>query len=838
MWLRDFLAEDLPNCRTMVYGYNSNLHSRGIHTLDDYKIEFLNEEVKRPIIFIGHSFGGIVIVHSLVEAATRKGEMEAFVANSNLVAATCAVMFFGTPHRGILMEDVSKMLGDHDVHNSRIKLLDEIKNGPLLETDLNKFKTLVEGFKVVSFYERLQTAEVAKDSENRYTRSGNYKSTVDTDSALLHLLKGQEDKIPVNSDHTNIVKFENRLDATYENVIVRIQKYIESAPADVMERFDALRAGADISSLPPGSWWEVIGPKTPPNTNPIANTDERKTRKRTNSNSDGQQTQKRNKTQGQIDFSTSNASDMEHQSQGVPNLSLEVGTSEDVIQVGGIYKPPNHCYTSMRHGYDLYKVDILEKIKQILQPHGLTEPLEDKSYNPEMGIVVQTSFGQKIAVLHGMGGAGKSQIALEFAYRFIHCYSAIFWIDADNISRTADSVQNVLHQIIGHYTTKWRASPDYSEIANILGIPGKVIIDKDSGNLKPIDMETAKKAIHNWLGKQENKRWLLLIDNHDNAERELDTLIPVCDWGRVVVTTRLPELDSFGGGVEIGSIGSEAGLELLLGSSRKNRQTVNDNELREAENIVRALCELPLALDQAGAYIRLSHISFSDYQEKLKKGMKAAFRKKLTGIGLSSEKASVLATWELSFQALSENARHLLHICAFLSNEDIPDDLFRRGKSAIQWIKEETNVISTDENNLDDAIQSLFSFSLAKRKESGRSFWIHPLVHAWVRENTDINVQRQNALDTVSLVASAEKALGKDNPSTLETMSKIAWVICRQRRYDEQLVLLKRILEWKENALGKDDPSTLETVIEIAVASTHNGNNEGLVWLKRILEWK
>ncbi|KAL7271956.1 hypothetical protein RUND412_005262 [Rhizina undulata] len=176
MWLRDFLGRDLPNCRTMIYGYNTNLNSRGIHTLTDYKIEFLKEiakimnsekEIKRPIIFIGHSFGGIVIAQSLVEAATRKAEMDSFTGNSYLVAATCAVIFFGTPHRGISMEDVRKMLADYDVRNPRLDLLDEIKDELALEPHLEGFLKLAEGFKVVSFYERLQTAEVAKVGESQ-----------------------------------------------------------------------------------------------------------------------------------------------------------------------------------------------------------------------------------------------------------------------------------------------------------------------------------------------------------------------------------------------------------------------------------------------------------------------------------------------------------------------------------------------------------------------------------------------------------------------------------------------------------------------------------------------
>lgn len=90
MWLRHFLAEDLPQCRTMIYGYDSSLgpESKSIHSIPDYTDSFLEElkkarttdearalectlgvytnicavqEKERPIIFIGHNFGGIII---------------------------------------------------------------------------------------------------------------------------------------------------------------------------------------------------------------------------------------------------------------------------------------------------------------------------------------------------------------------------------------------------------------------------------------------------------------------------------------------------------------------------------------------------------------------------------------------------------------------------------------------------------------------------------------------------------------------------------------------------------------------------------------------------------
>ncbi|KAL7268500.1 hypothetical protein RUND412_008873 [Rhizina undulata] len=872
MWLRDFLAKDLPNCRTMIYGYNTNLNSRGIHTLNDYKIEFLNEiakirnseeEIKRPIIFIGHSFGGIVIVQSLVEAATRKGEIDALVGNSYLVAATCAVIFFGTPHRGISMEDVRKMLAHYDVHNPRIGLLDEIKNERNLEPDLENFFKLAEGFKVVSFYERIQTAEVAKNSENRYTRSGDFKSTVDTDSALLHLPKDLEDPIPVNSDHTNIVKFDNRRDTTYGDVVHRIQKYLKTGPSHVKERIDALDAGA-------GSWWDVTRSTISQNTNSIANSSVHKPRQTANSGSNEIQAQQWAWLQALTPFLTWNGPENEHLTPEVANLSAEAFDSapfeimEDVIQVGG--SSVAITLISTFHEYNISvklpfhrnrkfcgRADILENMKQLLQAHDIMEPLEN---NPEMPIV----------------GVGKSQIALEFAYRFSHCYTWIFWIDAENVFRTTNSAHKTVQQLIDHYTTKWQGSPDYSEIADILGIPGKIIID-DSGNMKEMDTETAMNAVHNWLGKNENRGWLVLVEKDDNPEEgELDKLIPMCDWGSVVVTTRLPELDSFGEGIEIEGVGSEVGLDFLLESSGKTRQSLNDSELGNAKNIVRTLREFPLALDQAGAYIRLLHISFHSYREMLRNGMKTAFKQKLPGICLSADKASVFTTWELSFHELSENARHLLHVCAFLSNEDIPVELFRRGKSAIYWIED---VHHWARDHIDRTAQrqtALDTVTLVRTaihdededKLRNRKFHRRILTHleicrSHVSEYLD-GTENIQVVDAWSNIASAfkefgcyeeaedlykkalqwkEKALGKVDRSTLETMEIIAWFVANTKRYDEAMEWFQRLIERKEESLGKDNASMLATMHSIArFFAIKKRYDQALEWYQRLLESK
>ncbi|KAL7268584.1 hypothetical protein RUND412_008787 [Rhizina undulata] len=387
--------------------------------------------------------------------------------------------------------------------------------------------------------------------------------------------------------------------------------------------------------------------------------------------------------------------------------------------------------------------DILERLHHILEPQDLAEP---PAHASERSGDVRTKYERKTVILYGLGGSGKSQIALEYAHRFSHCYTSVFWIDADDSSRTVDSACKIVERLVRHYTIKGRTPPDYHEIATFLGIQGSIDL---SGKLNENVIKTAMEAVDNWLSATENRRWLLLIDNNDKTTvSELAKLLPTCEWGSVIVTTRSPNLRKAGECIEVEGIGAEAGLELLLKSSGKPKQDLDDSEIGEAQKIVKALGQLPLALDQTGAYIYRLQKSFSIYQKELDKGIKNGFNKKLDVPSLSRYRASVLTTWEISFQELPINARQLLHLCAFLSNEDIPEELFRRGKHAVHWIK-------ADEKNLENAIDSLFSFSLAKRKESGDSFYIHPLVHAWARERLNPTTRRQTAIHIIRLVSSA-----------------------------------------------------------------------------------
>jgi len=167
MWLRDFLSRDLPCCRMMIYGYNSKLLSHGIDTIMDYGRELIEELKKvrnteelrqRPLFFIAHSFGGIILAHCLVKAVQTNEDDHPTIAA--LHRATYGMLLFAIPHKGLVVDDIQKMLGGQGSHPRNV-LLEQIRSkSDLLAFQLADFKNLIRDRKVVSFYETGQTRQL------------------------------------------------------------------------------------------------------------------------------------------------------------------------------------------------------------------------------------------------------------------------------------------------------------------------------------------------------------------------------------------------------------------------------------------------------------------------------------------------------------------------------------------------------------------------------------------------------------------------------------------------------------------------------------------------------
>ncbi|KAJ5593550.1 hypothetical protein N7537_010454 [Penicillium hordei] len=247
MWLRDFLSKDLPQCRTMIYGYNSKLSSHGVDTILDYGRELMEEIKKirntkeqRPLICIAHSFGGIIVAHCLVRAIQTMEEDHPAI--TSLHRATYGMILFAIPHKGLVMNDIQQMLVGDKSH-PRERLLQQISSkSDLLIHQLADFKNLIRDRKVVSFYETEQTTQLVLDSESgRWKRTGDFVTTVGTDSALLQLPDHVEDKVPLHADHSMVVKFDTRNAAGYRTAVDKLRQFSKDALSVVAARFTQTR---------------------------------------------------------------------------------------------------------------------------------------------------------------------------------------------------------------------------------------------------------------------------------------------------------------------------------------------------------------------------------------------------------------------------------------------------------------------------------------------------------------------------------------------------------------------------------------------------------------------
>ncbi|KAL2840901.1 hypothetical protein BJX68DRAFT_271365 [Aspergillus pseudodeflectus] len=259
MWLRDFLSKDLPRCRTMIYGYDSKLFSHGVDTILDYgrelmveikKIRSTKELQQRPLFFITHSFGGIILAHCLVRAIQAMDDDHPAI--TSLHKATYGMVFFAAPHKGLVVDDIQQMLTGGDNH-PRSHLLRQISDkSDVLIHQLADFKNLIRDRKVVSFYETGQTRQLKFDPESRqWRRTGEFITAVGADSALLQLPDHTEDKVPLRADHSTIVKFDSRNASGYQTVMGKLLEFEKDAPSVVAGRFSRSQSGPKpISTVP------------------------------------------------------------------------------------------------------------------------------------------------------------------------------------------------------------------------------------------------------------------------------------------------------------------------------------------------------------------------------------------------------------------------------------------------------------------------------------------------------------------------------------------------------------------------------------------------------------
>lgn len=324
-----------------------------------------------------------------------------------------------------------------------------------------------------------------------------------------------------------------------------------------------------------------------------------------------------------------------------------------------------------------------------------------ENYLDELHSTLIGSQVPSIQAISGLGGVGKSHLALEFAYRERTRFTGILWLNASSSLGFAAGVR---------------------EIALLLNLPEACAEDQ----------RATFGAVRQWL--KENSGWLLVVD--DVTEPTLiQTILPSVLNGSVLLTSRTSNFRPvpIAKPIILDVLRENEGVTFLFAAT--GRTPVDPAEIVTARKLVSELGGLPLALEQSAAYIVAMQSRFGDYLTGYKSARLATLAKGRARTGATS----IHTTWKLNIEAVKQEcpaAADILVASAFLSPDQIPLDLFVRG--AADFGPAISNSLApatrTDPLAADMLIAPLLRFSLIyKHLESG-TFSIHPLLQEVIRE--------------------------------------------------------------------------------------------------------
>ncbi len=328
--------------------------------------------------------------------------------------------------------------------------------------------------------------------------------------------------------------------------------------------------------------------------------------------------------------------------------------------------------------------------------------------------------------LYGLGGIGKTQTAAEYAFRYGDYYSHVFWM---------------------HAASRETLVADFVSLAQLLNLPEP---EKDEQYQTRIIT-----AVKRWLTA--NNDWLLIMDNADDL-RMAQEFLPTKHKGYILFTTRAQAAGQIAASVEVEKLNLEEGTLLLLRwSKRLNADAPLDQAQAEdraaAEQIVRKMDGLPLALVQAGAYIDETGCSLADYLHLYSTHRKELLARPSSLLLYYSE--TVATTWSLSFQEIEQQspvAADVLRLCAFLAPDAIPEELFMRGAAELSALP---GAEALDSFKLNEALAVLRRYSLVRRNGNSNMLSIHRLVQAVLKESMDQQTRSFWAERTVRVVNAA-----------------------------------------------------------------------------------
>jgi tetratricopeptide (TPR) repeat protein len=460
--------------------------------------------------------------------------------------------------------------------------------------------------------------------------------------------------------------------------------------------------------------------------------------------------------------------------------------------------------------------------------------------------------------ISGLGGIGKTQVAIEYAYRYRTDYQAVLWVLAGSQDALVASCLS---------------------LARLLDLP-----EKDEQDHREI-----VSGVRKWL--QDHAAWLLILDNADDIEIVRD-FFPPTPQGHLLITTRAQALGRTTKAIKVDAMTPDEGALFLLRRAGifEPETAVDKDDLRyrEALQIVQTLGGLPLALDQAGAYIEEVGCTTTDYLELYEKHRKSLLARR--GALSLDHPESVATTWVLSFahaQQANSAATALLRLCAFLAPDEIPEEIITEGAAELG---PPFNELASSPLAVNEAIAELLRYSLIQRHSENKALSMHRLVQTVLKDEMPDIEQRlwaeravravnhifpevefdtwplcerylPHALACAELVrqegmmlleaarllsragyylyergryaeaeplcqhalAIFEHQLGPEHPDTAQSLNNLAELYYAQGRYEQAELLYERALAIREQQLGPQHPETAQCLNNLAALYKEQG---------------